>query len=74
MEAVEFIGRVIDGRIEIPRQFRDRLGERVRVIVFAAEAPEEGDDAIEALLAHPLMASGFRPLGREAAHARDDAA
>ena len=37
MYAVEFLAKIINGTIEIPEAYRDRLRQRVRVILLSDE-------------------------------------
>lgn len=64
MYAVEFQAKVKNGSIEIPKEYRARFKERVRVILLAEE---EGTAAtfIDDLLEHPVRLPGFKPLTRD---------
>jgi len=70
MLAVEFLAQVRDGVIEIPAQYRDKVKEKVRVIILTEEEKGETTNLIEQLLQSPLDAPGFRPLSRDETHAR----
>ena len=63
MEAVEFQARIKDGKIEIPSQYRDKLKDKVRVIVLT-EQNETDTNLIDQLLASPLKIKEFKPLSR----------
>ena len=69
MYAVEFQAKVRNGSIEIPKEYRTRFKERVRVILLAEE---EGTAAtfIDHLLEHPVHIPGFKPLTREEIYER----
>jgi hypothetical protein len=64
MYAVEFQAKVKNGSIEIPKEYRTRFKERVRVILLTEE---EGTAAnfIDQLLQHPVHLPGFKPLTRD---------
>ncbi|MGE3999879.1 MAG: hypothetical protein AB7I48_06665 [Planctomycetaceae bacterium] len=70
MQAVEFQTTIKNGAIEIPSEFRDRLTDRVRVIVLVEDRVPAGPNIIDRLLKQPLRIPGFQPLTREEAHAR----
>jgi hypothetical protein len=72
LNAVEFQAIVKNGMIEIPREYRKRLSQRVRVIVLAEEERKaQPASLIDDLLLNPIKIEGFRPLTRDEAHARD---
>ena len=72
LNAVEFQAIVKNGMIEIPREYRQRLSQRVRVIVLAEEERKaQPASLIDDLLLNPIKIEGFRPLTRDEAHARD---
>ena len=66
---VQFEALVQDGKIEIPIQYRTRIGDVVRVILLA-EREENAPNLIDHLLENPLPVRGFQPLSRDEAHAR----
>lgn len=68
MQAVEFQAIVKNGMIEIPREYRNSLSRRVRVIVLAEENQEQYTNLIDDLLENPLKIQGFQPLTREETH------
>jgi hypothetical protein len=65
MRTVEFEANVNNGTIEIPEIYRDRIKERVHVIL-QVDDPQRGKDFIDELLERPKKAPGFRPLSRNA--------
>jgi hypothetical protein len=69
MYAVEFQAKVKNGSIEIPKEYRTRFKERVRVILLTEE---EGTAAnfIDQLLQHPLHRPGFKPFTRDEIYER----
>ena len=64
MYAIEFQTRVMNGSIEIPDEFKDKLAGLVRVIVLTKEKAAE-NDMISRLLASPIKLENFKPLTRE---------
>lgn len=64
MFAVEFQARVKGGVIEIPEEYRDHLGEVVRVIILTPERAQ-GTGIIAHLLEHPIQDPTFVPLSRD---------
>lgn len=72
LQAVEFQAFVKNGMIEVPREYRQRLSQRVRVIVLAEEDHKmQSSTLIDDLLLNPIKIEDFTPLTREEAHARD---
>jgi len=72
LQAVEFQAFVKNGMIEVPREYRKRLSQRVRVIVLAEEdRTAQPTTLIDELLLNPIKIEGFTPLTRDEAHARD---
>lgn len=70
MQTVEFQTTVIDGTIEVPREYQEQFRDRVKVTLQTIEPRSTGANLIDELLARPLKLSGFQPLTREEAHAR----
>lgn len=69
MQTVEFEAKVSNGTIEIPEIYRNRIKERVHVILQVDE-PKSDKGFIDELLEHPVKVPGFEPLGRDASHER----
>ena len=70
MSAVEFTAKIKNGIIELPKKFRDKVTDSVKVIILKEEpaATSEkvsGKDIIDRLLAKPLHVKGFKPLKRD---------
>ena len=64
MQAIEFETRIENGAILIPAQYQTAFGDRlqVKVILLKPEpSPEDEDDLIAELLAHPLEIDNFVP-------------
>lgn len=75
MYAVEFTAKIKDGIIELPKKFRDKVTDSVKVIILKEEpaATSEkvsGRDIIDKLLTKPLHVKGFRPLKRDEIYER----
>ncbi len=80
MYAIEFHAKIKNGLIELPTEYRKRLGvkgddEKVRVIVLADVLGTSSDDVgeidmIEQLLSNPLQIPSFKPLDRNELHER----
>lgn len=72
LRAVEFQTFVKNGMIEVPREYRKRLSQRVRVTVLAEEdRTAQSATLIDDLLLNPIKIEGFTPLTQDEAHARD---
>lgn len=71
MYAVEFRAQIKDGVIEIPREYRDRFTDNVKVILLTEEQGARQADLIAELMEHPLEIPNFKPLSREKSHERD---
>jgi len=58
--------------LQIPPQYREALqhASRVRVTIFLEPPTPPSSNLIDHLLDHPLQLPAFRPLPREATHAR----
>jgi hypothetical protein len=69
MQTVEFEAKVNNGTIEIPEMYRDRIKERVHVIL-QVDDPQKGKSFIDELLEKPVKIPGFKPLSRDASHER----
>jgi hypothetical protein len=69
MHAVEFQATIKDGIIEIPEEYRDELGEQVRVIVLSNEKSSR-PNLIDQLLERPWQIEGLKPLTRDEIYER----
>ena len=68
MQAIEFETRIENGAILIPAQYQTAFGDRlqVKVILLKPEpSPDEEEDLIAELLAHPLEIDNFVPTTRD---------
>lgn len=71
METVQFKTKIKNGVIEIPKKYQGRFKDNVRVTLVAENSKTDAENYLDELMAHPLKVTGFRPLSREEAHARD---
>ncbi len=71
METVQFKTRIKNGVIEIPKKYQEKFKDNVRVILVAESSRTKAADYLDELMAHPLKVTGFRPLTRDEAHARN---
>lgn len=69
MHVVEFQAKIRNGTIEIPKEYRTRFKERVRVILLAEEE-STATNFIDHLLQHPIHIAGFEPLTRDEIYER----
>ena len=69
MYAIEFKSKIKNGVIEIPREYRNKLKETVKVILLAEEK-EAAFNTIDKLLDSPLKVENFVPLTREEIYER----
>jgi hypothetical protein len=65
MGMIEFNAKVKDGKIEIPTQYRTKIKDQVRVILFTEREESGGKNLIHQLLASPMQIKGFSPLKRD---------
>jgi len=69
MEAFEFKTKVKNGYIEIPGQYKKKLGKNVKVIILSDHKPME-KDIIDELLGHSHKIDGFKPFSRKEIYER----
>jgi len=69
MYAIEFRAKIKNGIIEVPKEYRNRLKDNVKVILLSEE---EGitSNMIERLMDSPLKVENFTPLTREEIYER----
>lgn len=70
MDAFEFQAKPINGHIEIPAEYRDKIAGTVRVIVLSQERSSGIATMIDRLLERPLEIENFAPLTREEVYER----
>lgn len=64
MEAIEFRTKIKNGVIQIPKKYKQKLGNTVKVIIIA-EQEEKHADIIDELLKNPIKLKNFSPFLRE---------
>lgn len=70
MYAIEFKAKIKNGIIYIPKEYRDKLQENVKVIVLKDEEEGKSANMIDRLFEAPLKINNFRPLLREEIYER----
>lgn len=70
IKAIEFKARVKNGKIEIPKRYKNKIANNVRVILFS-ESSQKGRDIIDDLLNNPIKIDNFSPLTREEIYERN---
>ena len=72
MQTIEFRGEIKNGIIQIPRQLKGKVAQDVQVILILPKVRKKTTtDMIDELMAQPLKATGFKPMLRDEAHARE---
>lgn len=64
MYAIEFQTTVLNGTIQTPHEYVQRIPPRVKVILLAVEERLPTANLIDQLLANPLKIKNFKPLTR----------
>lgn len=65
MEAIEFRTKIKkNGIIQIPKKYKEKIGNTVKVIIIA-EQKEIKADIINELLENPIKLKDFSPFSRE---------
>jgi hypothetical protein len=64
MEVIEFKTRIKDGIIRIPKKFKQRAGNAVKVIIISEQGHRQSD-IIDKLLANPITSKDFSPFSRD---------
>jgi hypothetical protein len=70
MEAIEFKTKIKNGTIQIPKKYKQKIGNTVKVIIMT-EQQERQADIIDKLLTNPVKLEKFSPLLREEVYERD---
>lgn len=68
MEAIEFRTKIRNGIIQIPKKYKQKIGNTVKVIILA-EQKEKDADIIDELLENPIKLKNFTPFSREEIYA-----
>ena len=64
MEAIEFKSKIKNGIIQIPKKYKQKIGDTVKVIVITEKKKKQAD-IIDNLLANPIKLKNFSPFLRE---------
>jgi len=70
MEAIEFKTKVKNGTIRIPKKYKQKIGNTVKVIIMTEQKAKQAD-IIDKLLTNPIKLEKFSPLLREEVYERD---
>ena len=69
MEAIEFKSKIKNGIIQIPKKYKQKIGNTVKVIVITEKKAKQSD-IIDNLLANPIKLKDFSPFLREEIYER----
>ncbi|MBU4208648.1 MAG: hypothetical protein KKD12_03080 [Proteobacteria bacterium] len=69
MEAIEFKTKIKNGTIRIPKKYKQRTGNTVKVIIISEQGTRKAD-IIDKLLANPIKLKDFSPCLREEIYER----
>jgi hypothetical protein len=69
MSVIEFETYIDHDTITLPKEYRDRIKGRARIIILTDEA-ETDEDMVEFLLDHPYEVEAFTPLTRDEIYER----
>ena len=69
MEAIEFKTKIKNGTIQIPKKYKQRIGNTVKVIIISEQGTKQAD-IIDKLLANPIEPKDFSPFLREEIYER----
>ena len=64
MEAIEFRTKIKNGVIQIPKKYKQKISNPVKVIIIS-EQKEFKADIIDELLENPIKLKDFSPFSRE---------
>jgi len=70
MVTVQFKSKIKDGVIEIPKKYKGKLRDNVRVILKVETSRSRSKNYLDTLLAHPVTVKKFTPMTREQIYAR----
>lgn len=70
MVTVQFKSKIKNGVIEIPRKYKGKLRDNVRVTLKAETPKGKSKNYLDTLLAHPVKVKKFSPMTREQIYAR----
>ena len=69
MEVIEFKSKIKNGIIQIPRKYKQKMGNTVKVIVITEKKAKQAD-IIDNLLSNPIKSKDFLPFLREEIYER----
>ncbi|MDL1989205.1 MAG: hypothetical protein LWX08_16545, partial [Deltaproteobacteria bacterium] len=69
MEAIEFKTKIKNGTIQIPKKYKQRIGNNVKVIIISEQWANQ-PDIIDKLLTNPIKLKDFSPFLREEIYER----
>lgn len=69
MSLFEFQTYIGHGTIDLPKEYKNRIKGRARVIILI-ENDEDDEDMVEFLLNHPYQITNFKPLTRDEIYER----
>lgn len=69
MEAIEFTTKIKNGTIQIPKKYKQRTGNTVKVIIMTEKKAKQAD-IIDRLLTNPIKLKDFSPFSREEIYER----
>ena len=69
MEAIEFKTKIKNGTIQIPKKYKQKTGNTVKVIIIN-EPKAKQNDIIDKLLTNPIKLKDFSPFLREEIYER----
>jgi hypothetical protein len=70
MVTVQFKSKIKNGVIEVPKKYRGKLRDNVRVILKAETPKGKSRNYLDKLIAHPVKVKKFSPMTREQIYAR----
>ena len=69
MEAIEFRTKIKNGIIQIPKKYKQKIGNTVKVIIMSEQKAKQAD-IIGELLKNPIKLKDFSPFSREEIYER----
>jgi hypothetical protein len=70
MVTVQFKSKIKNGVIEVPKKYRGKLRDNVRVILKTETTKVKSKNYLDQLIAHPVKVKKFSPMTREQIYAR----
>ena len=69
MEVIEFKTKIKNGTIRLPKKYKQRIDNNVKVIIISEQSTKQAD-IIDKLLANPIKLKDFSPFLREEIYER----